>query len=92
MVSIIGAVMDVQFDEQLLPILNALQLGGRQSKLILEISSYLGMRINNNLSSILSYSFWQGDNTVQTIAMDGSEGLIRGLPVIDMGRPIKIPG
>ncbi|CAF1425572.1 unnamed protein product, partial [Adineta steineri] len=34
-VSVIGAVVDVQFDEQLPPILNALQVDGRQPKLIL---------------------------------------------------------
>ena len=32
-----------------------------------------------------------GENTVRTIAMDGTEGLIRGQPVADTGSPIKIP-
>ena len=32
-----------------------------------------------------------GDNTVRTIAMDGTEGLVRGQPVTDIGTPIKIP-
>ena len=32
-----------------------------------------------------------GENTVRTIAMDGTEGLIRGQPVLDTGSPIKIP-
>lgn len=34
--------MDVQFDEGLPPILNALQVSGRPSKLILEVSQHLG--------------------------------------------------
>jgi len=72
-VSVIGAVVDVQFDEQLPPILNALQVDGRQPKLILEVAQHLG------------------DNTVRTIAMDGTEGLVRGQPVTDVGTPIKIP-
>ncbi|CAF3678661.1 unnamed protein product [Rotaria sp. Silwood1] len=72
-VSVIGAVVDVQFDEQLPPILNALQVDGRQPKLILEVAQHLG------------------DNTVRTIAMDGTEGLVRGQPVTDIGTPIKIP-
>lgn len=36
------------------------------------------------------YSF-SGENTVRTIAMDGTEGLVRGQSVLDTGSPIKIP-
>ena len=43
-VSVIGAVVDVQFDEQLPPILNALQVDGRQPKLILEVAQHLGTK------------------------------------------------
>lgn len=32
-----------------------------------------------------------GENTVRTIAMDGTEGLIRGQVCMDTGSPIKIP-
>ncbi|KAG0038841.1 atp2, beta subunit of the F1 sector of mitochondrial F1F0 ATP synthase, partial [Linnemannia elongata] len=32
-----------------------------------------------------------GENTVRTIAMDGTEGLVRGQPVEDTGAPITIP-
>lgn len=42
-VAVIGAVVDVQFDEGLPPILNSLQVQGRKSKLILEVSQHLGM-------------------------------------------------
>jgi hypothetical protein len=45
-VSVIGAVVDVQFDEQLPPILNALQVDGRQPKLILEVAQHLGIKTN----------------------------------------------
>jgi F-type H+-transporting ATPase subunit beta len=41
-VSVIGAVVDVQFDENLPPILNALEVEGRQPKLILEVAQHLG--------------------------------------------------
>ncbi len=47
-VSVIGAVVDVQFDEQLPPILNALQVDGRQPKLILEVAQHLGTYTNKN--------------------------------------------
>jgi F-type H+-transporting ATPase subunit beta len=32
-----------------------------------------------------------GENTVRTIAMDGTEGLVRGQKVIDTGSPIQVP-
>jgi len=72
-VSVIGAVVDVQFDQELPPILNALEVEGRSPKLILEVAQHLG------------------ESTVRTIAMDGTEGLVRGQICNDMGSPIKIP-
>ena len=42
--AVIGAVVDVQFDEDLPPILNALQVAGRQPKLILEVAQHLGIQ------------------------------------------------
>ncbi|MFG1427149.1 F0F1 ATP synthase subunit beta [Roseixanthobacter glucoisosaccharinicivorans] len=32
-----------------------------------------------------------GENTVRTIAMDSTEGLVRGQPVTDTGAPIQVP-
>ena len=32
-----------------------------------------------------------GENTVRTIAMDGTEGLVRGQKCVDIGSPISIP-
>merc|ERR1712088_1259320 len=72
-VSVIGAVVDVQFDDGLPEILNALTVVGREPKLILEVAQHLG------------------ENTVRTIAMDGTEGLVRGNVVGDEGLPISIP-
>merc|ERR1712115_410274 len=72
-VSVIGAVVDVQFDDGLPEILNALVVDNREPKLILEVAQHLG------------------ENTVRTIAMDGTEGLVRGQVVNDMGTPIMIP-
>lgn len=40
--AVIGAVVDVQFDEGLPPILNSLEVQGRKSKLILEVSQHMG--------------------------------------------------
>merc|ERR1712172_323436 len=69
-VSVIGAVVDVQFDDGLPEILTVV---GREPKLILEVAQHLG------------------ENTVRTIAMDGTEGLVRGNVVGDEGLPISIP-
>ncbi|KAJ1994684.1 atp2, beta subunit of the F1 sector of mitochondrial F1F0 ATP synthase [Dimargaris cristalligena] len=72
--SVIGAVVDVQFDQETLPpILNALEVQGHGSRLVLEVSQHLG------------------ENTVRTIAMDGTEGLVRGQDVLDTGNPIMVP-
>lgn len=46
-VAVIGAVVDVQFDEGLPPILNSLEVQGRKgSKLILEVAQHLGNFLN----------------------------------------------
>ncbi|PVZ97021.1 hypothetical protein BB558_007036, partial [Smittium angustum] len=72
--TVIGAVVDVQFEQDNLPpILNALEVPGMKSRLVLEVSQHLG------------------ENTVRTIAMDGTEGLVRGQDVIDTGYPIRVP-
>lgn len=44
-------------------------------------------------ASIINWfvSLFQGENTVRTIAMDGTEGLVRGQKVLDTGAPIRIP-
>uniref|UniRef100_A0A1I8HTZ6 ATP synthase subunit beta n=1 Tax=Macrostomum lignano TaxID=282301 RepID=A0A1I8HTZ6_9PLAT len=72
-IAVIGAVVDVQFDEGLPPILNALEVRGRSPRLVLEVAQHLG------------------ENTVRTIAMDGTEGLVRGQECVDTGSSIKIP-
>lgn len=72
-VAVIGAVVDVQFEDELPPILNSLEVENREPRLVLEVAQHLG------------------ENTVRTIAMDGTEGLIRGQVCQDTGSPIKIP-
>ncbi|KAJ1917369.1 atp2, beta subunit of the F1 sector of mitochondrial F1F0 ATP synthase [Mycoemilia scoparia] len=72
--TVIGAVVDVQFEQDNLPpILNALEVETSGSRLVLEVSQHLG------------------ENTVRTIAMDGTEGLVRGQNVTDTGSPIRVP-
>jgi F0F1-type ATP synthase beta subunit len=70
---VIGAVVDVQFDSDLPPILNALEVQGTPNRLVLEVAQHLG-----------------GKN-VRTIALDSTEGLVRGQGVKDTGSPIMVP-
>ena len=68
-----GAVVDVQFDDQLPEILSALETQNHGVRLVLEVAQHLG------------------ENTVRTIAMDSTEGLVRGQDVNDTGGPISVP-
>lgn len=52
--------VDVQFEGKVPPILNALEVKGLKSRLILEVAQHLG------------------DTRVRTIALDATEGLVRG--------------
>src|SRR5499425_737083 len=70
---VIGAVVDVQFEGDLPPILNALETKNGGHRLVLEVAQHLG------------------ESTVRTVAMDSSEGLVRGQQVTDTGRPIAVP-
>src|SRR6266702_7891492 len=70
---VIGAVVDVQFEENLPAILNALETDNHGNRLVLEVAQHLG------------------ESTVRTIAMDSSEGLVRGQEVKDSGGPITVP-
>lgn len=44
-IAVIGAVVDVQFPEDLPPILNALEVANRKPRLILEVAQHLGTEI-----------------------------------------------
>jgi len=46
---------------------------------------------NNDQKLVLEVAQHIGDNTVRCIAMDSTEGLVRGMNVKDTGSPIKIP-
>ena len=70
---VIGAVVDVQFDDHLPEILNALTTDNNGKTLVLEVAQHLG------------------ENTVRTIAMDATEGLVRGQEVVDTAGPISVP-
>ena len=76
---IMGAVVDVEFEDGNLPnINNALEVAttdqdGRQNRLVLEVAVH------------------RGNNYVRTVAMGSTDGLVRGTPVTDTGKPITVP-
>jgi len=70
---ILGAVVDVSFEDKLPQILDALVVKHENKDLILEVAQHLG------------------ENTVRTIAMDSTDGLVRGQDVTDTGSPISVP-
>lgn len=54
-VAVIGAVVDVQFDDALPQILNALEVKERQPRLVLEVAQHLGLhweQIGTNYAAI----------------------------------------
>ncbi|KAK9829701.1 hypothetical protein WJX72_007433 [[Myrmecia] bisecta] len=71
--TVIGAVVDVQFDGDLPPIMSALEVEGHDVRLVLEVAQHLG------------------ENTVRTIAMETTDGLVRGQTVVNTGQPIRVP-
>ena len=46
---------------------------------------------NNGLRLVLEVAQHLGENTVRCIAMDATEGLVRGQTVVDTGKPISVP-
>ncbi len=72
---IIGAVVDVQFAEGKLP----------------EIYNALELTRENGDKLVLEVQQHLGEDSVRTIAMDGTEGLVRGTVVTDTGKAIAMP-
>lgn len=76
---VIGAVVDVEFPEgELPPIYNALQV---------EIPEEQG----KHRSLVLEVAQHLGDRVVRAVAMDSTDGLSRGVPVVDLEEPISTP-
>ena len=77
-VQVIGAVIDVEFPSGNLP----------------NILTALKIKNDNNPNApmlICEVAQHLGDNVVRTIAMDATDGLVRGMEAIDTGNPIMAP-
>jgi len=81
-VQVIGPVVDVEFEPGQLPaIYNALEVPGISIRDIFAYSSKLTLEVAQHL----------GESRVRAVAMASTEGLTRGMPVVDIGKPISIP-
>ena len=56
-----------------------------------EIFNALEIKRPNGDTLVLEVQNHLGEDSVRTIAMDGTEGLLRGLDVVDTGAPITMP-
>jgi len=72
---IMGAVVDVEFPEGNLP----------------KIMNALKITKEDKNELVLEVAQHLGDSIVRTVAMDSTDGLVRGFPVEDSGEPISVP-
>jgi len=79
-VQIIGPVVDVEFDEDHLPaIYNAIRIRdeGKQTGVAIDVTCEVQQHL--------------GENRVRTVAMEPTDGIVRGMAAEDLGQPITVP-
>jgi F-type H+-transporting ATPase subunit beta len=79
-VQIIGPVVDVEFPDQHLPaILNAVKIvdDGKMGVVPIDVTCEVAQHL--------------GENRARCIAMEPTEGMVRGMVVTDLGEPISVP-
>src|ERR1700760_485338 len=77
---VIGAAVDVEVPEGQLPaILNALE------------TTNIDAKTGKQVRLVFEVAQHLGENAVRAIAMDTTEGLVRGQDVVDTGKPIPVP-
>ncbi len=77
-VQVIGAIVDIEFEEGKLPnILNAIRI--------------LDPNKSEEEQLIVEVAQQLGDNVVRCVAMDTTDGLVRGMQALDTGASIKTP-
>ncbi len=79
-VQIIGPVVDVEFPDAHLPaILNAVQIvdDGDKGEVPIDVTTEVALHL--------------GENRARCIAMQPTDGMVRGMKAIDLGQPISVP-
>ena len=72
---VMGAVVDVTFEDGKIP----------------QIMNALEINRKNSSKLVLEVALHLGESVVRTIAMDTTDGLVRGTKVMDTGTPISVP-
>ncbi len=76
---VIGPVVDAKFPSGKLPeIYNALKITGKNEA-------------GQEVSVVCEVQQLLGDNQIRSVAMSGTDGLVRGMDVLDTGAPIRVP-
>jgi F-type H+-transporting ATPase subunit beta len=79
-IQIIGPVLDIEFDEgHLPPILNAVRIASRKGESVVPID--VTAEVHQHL----------GESRVRAVAMEPTDGMMRGMAAEDLGGPITIP-
>ncbi len=79
-ISISGPAVDVQFDEKTMPsIYQALRVVSE------------GFTVPSPINVILEVQQHIGEGRVRCVAMESTEGMVRGMKVFDLGGPITVP-
>jgi len=72
---VIGPVLDLEFDEGNLP----------------AIYNAINITMSDGKKLVAEVQQHLGENIVRSVAMDSTDGLVRGMEVIDTGEPIMVP-
>ncbi|ABB14108.1 MULTISPECIES: F0F1 ATP synthase subunit beta [Carboxydothermus] len=81
-VQVIGVVVDVEFEPgKVPPIYNALKIRSEDQDTPTEVPINLTLEVAQHL----------GNNRVRAVAMSSTDGLVRGMKVVDTGAPITVP-
>ena len=79
-IQISGPAVDVQFEEATMPsIYQALRVTSE------------GFTVPSPINVILEVQQHLGEGRVRTVAMEATDGMVRGMKAIDLGGPIRVP-
>ena len=80
-ISIIGPVVDVEFPDALPGIYNALVIGKDENSGLGQIHKDVTLEVMEE----------QGNNCVRCVSLSSTDGLVRGMSVLDTGAPVRVP-
>ncbi|MDA8079378.1 MAG: F0F1 ATP synthase subunit beta [Nitrospiraceae bacterium] len=78
---VIGAVVDIEFEDKMPEILNAIKV----------VSKGDAAKGIPDMDVTLEVAAHVGDHIVRTVAMQPTDGMVRGMVAVDTGQPITVP-